>query len=434
MPWQQHVADVAMELRDDGMPAYRSVVVTVSRQQGKSALVRAVNLERMRRGRQWIAATAQTRQAARNRMLDQGRAMQAAELDAVVIRTGIGQERIEWNDSTLMIFSPTDDSGHGESIHLVSLDEVFSLSDGVLGGLIPAQAAILDAQRWAISTQGTDDSTVLNRWTEQGRERCEDPKTTTAFFEWSAPDDVDPLDPDNWALWMPALGITVHRSSIEADIGELSEREAIRAYGNRRVSSDRETMNLDPWLEASRVESPVGRRVVIAVDVNKGPAGGSIAAAWSIEGDDDSTRLHGEVVEFLPGRSLSWIVEAVEDLLRRHSVEVVALDGIGPAGSIEPDLRALAERYRATFRPIRSRDRGSADGFLFDGVVNGGVTLGPSEPLDRAIRSAVRQTDGDRWKFSRTQSLDDVSPLIALSHAVFAANEAQVSRVVPVIY
>ena len=39
MPWQRQVADVALELLPDGSFAYREVIVTVPRQQGKTTMV-----------------------------------------------------------------------------------------------------------------------------------------------------------------------------------------------------------------------------------------------------------------------------------------------------------------------------------------------------------------------------------------------------------
>src|SRR5690348_15325275 len=39
MPWQRLVADVGLELTDDGRPAYREVVFTVPRQSGKTTVI-----------------------------------------------------------------------------------------------------------------------------------------------------------------------------------------------------------------------------------------------------------------------------------------------------------------------------------------------------------------------------------------------------------
>ena len=46
LPWQRLVADVAGELLPDGRPAYRTVVVVVPRQAGKTTLTNAVMTHR----------------------------------------------------------------------------------------------------------------------------------------------------------------------------------------------------------------------------------------------------------------------------------------------------------------------------------------------------------------------------------------------------
>src|SRR5660398_328406 len=47
MPWQQMVADVGFEIASEtGLPAYREVIVTMPRQNGKTSLLLAAEVER----------------------------------------------------------------------------------------------------------------------------------------------------------------------------------------------------------------------------------------------------------------------------------------------------------------------------------------------------------------------------------------------------
>jgi hypothetical protein len=46
MAWQEQVANVGLEVLEDGTPAYREIVVTVPRQSGKTALVLAWEVHR----------------------------------------------------------------------------------------------------------------------------------------------------------------------------------------------------------------------------------------------------------------------------------------------------------------------------------------------------------------------------------------------------
>ena len=69
MPWQRRVLDVALE-HEGGRLAYRDVVVTVPRQSGKSTLLLPVIVWRMLAARSTLIYGAQSRLAARQKLLD----------------------------------------------------------------------------------------------------------------------------------------------------------------------------------------------------------------------------------------------------------------------------------------------------------------------------------------------------------------------------
>src|ERR671910_3063351 len=69
LPWQRQVADVALE-HVRGRLAYRDVVVSVPRQSGKSTLVLTVIVHRLLSARTHAVYGAQTRLAARQKLLD----------------------------------------------------------------------------------------------------------------------------------------------------------------------------------------------------------------------------------------------------------------------------------------------------------------------------------------------------------------------------
>src|SRR5262245_7346570 len=75
MPWQRLVADVGLELLEDGRPAYREVIVPVPRQSGKTSLILAVEVQRAvgwapAFGPQRLVYSAQTGADARKKLLE----------------------------------------------------------------------------------------------------------------------------------------------------------------------------------------------------------------------------------------------------------------------------------------------------------------------------------------------------------------------------
>src|SRR5262245_13870449 len=106
MPWQQHVADVALEIDPaTGRLAYREVVLTVPPQSGKTALMLAVMVHRALgfHSRQRIVYTAQTRIHARKKWEDEHvLTLQRSKFRGTFsIRKQIGQEAIRWNNGSI---------------------------------------------------------------------------------------------------------------------------------------------------------------------------------------------------------------------------------------------------------------------------------------------------------------------------------------------
>ena len=132
MPWQRQVADVALELDPETPGAWRYpvVVVTVPRQAGKSFLLRAVMVDRMMAyNRHEILMTAQTGKDARKRWKQINTALNAEKKPGYFrVYASQGSERTEYlkRGSFISPFAPTPKSIHGDSLHLVTVDEAWA--------------------------------------------------------------------------------------------------------------------------------------------------------------------------------------------------------------------------------------------------------------------------------------------------------------------
>ncbi len=71
----------------------------------------------------------------------------------------------------------------------------------------PAMATRANAQLWCLSTAGHERSLFWRSKVDQGRLAAEMGLTEgLAYFEWSAADDCDVTDPQEWWGFHPALG------------------------------------------------------------------------------------------------------------------------------------------------------------------------------------------------------------------------------------
>ena len=163
MPWQRQVADVAMELslETPGEWQYTTVIVSVPRQSGKTALMRAVAADRILSYRDHIVQmTAQTGKDARKRWDQICKALDVdnhpTQFEAYRSK---GSECLTYRrtGSRLMPFAPTPKSIHGDSLNLVMIDEAWAFDeesgDALIAAVNPTFATVLDNQLWIVSTK-----------------------------------------------------------------------------------------------------------------------------------------------------------------------------------------------------------------------------------------------------------------------------------------
>jgi hypothetical protein len=86
-------------------------------------------------------------------------------------------------------------------------------------------------QLWITSTAGTPRSEWLRSKVDAGRAQPDG--RAVCFFEWSAPADADPEDPETWRACMLAVGWTVTERAVRAELDRLDRLEFRRAYLNQ---------------------------------------------------------------------------------------------------------------------------------------------------------------------------------------------------------
>lgn len=234
MPWQQHVADVGLEL-EDGHLVYRDISVAVPRQSGKSTLLLALIIHRMLSSPGVrVAYGAQSRLAARGKLFDTlWPALRRSQLGGLFKLTrATGAESLRCtNGGILTLLSSEEAAGHGETLSLVVLDEAWSLTAATEQAVRPAMATRLSGQLWAFSTAGTDRSAWWRQRIEAGRLAATSGLDSgAAYLEWSPADGVDVGDPATWHEFMPALGHLIDESVVAADMAIMSPSEWQRAY------------------------------------------------------------------------------------------------------------------------------------------------------------------------------------------------------------
>ncbi len=417
MPWQLQVAEVGLELNEDGTPAYREVAFTVPRQSGKTTLILAWEVHRAIAwaqilGPQRIIYSAQTGNDARKKLIqDQFPILEPRKrlLGIVQMLQGMGGETVKWaNGSRLTLLAGTLESGHGQTVDLAIKDELFADADFRRDqSFIPAMATRPHAQMVTASTAGTAASTALNAAVEKGRNAVRNGRDSgLCYFEWSADRDDDPADPEVWARHMPALGLTQSVAAVQHAYDTMPVDEFKRAFLNIQSSAETQLIPKPLW-DAVNDKDVTCKADFFALDVNPERSKAAIVAAGS-----------GviEVVEYRQG--LDWLVERAGELSKKYRRKV-ALDANGPAGSFIADLR----NADVEILECKPQDVVRATGQFYDAVVDQHVKIRRHVALDEAVAGAAKRAVGDAWVWGRKSSKTDISPLVAATVALYAANE-----------
>lgn len=422
MPWQQQVADVALELdTKTGCFVYREVGLTVPRQSGKTTLILSVMFARaLAEKRQQIRYTAQTGADARKKLIDDWLPFVESspfyKRGLFKTRLTNGHEALKFkNGSHLGLLATTKKAGHGGTIDLAFLDESFAHPDARLEqALRPAMITRTypGSQLWVVSTAGTpEDSPYLWDKVEKYREVVEAGLNhSVCYFEWSAAEDLDPASPDTWWSCMPALGYTQTVEAVQGEFAGMALNEFERAYLNRwKAASTDPVIALDAWKALADKHSKPIDPVCFAFDVTPDHAAGSISAA----GKRADGLIHVEVVE--QGRGTGWIAPRLAELVRDHAPLAVMCDPSGTAGSVLPKL---AEE-RVAVVTMTAREHAQACGLLFDSVEQERLRHLGTPELVAALDGAVKRPLADAWAWSRKNSSIDISPLVAATLALW---------------
>ena len=436
MPWQRHVADVALEIDPrTGLLVYRQVVLTVPRQSGKTTLILALMVLRCLffGPRQVVVYAAQTRNDARKKWEDD----QLPILDGSPfgpedaspfyrVRKTNGNEAVLWRPtgSRYGITSNTEKAGHGGTIDEAFIDEAFSQVDHRLEQAFkPAMITRPQPQLYVVSTAGTPESLYLREKVDAGRAAAEAGQDHgVAYFEWSAPDDADPADPATWWGCMPALGRTVTEAAVRGEFESMKLVEFQRAFLNqwRDRAALEPVIDLDAWAARKDARSQVSGPFAVAVDTSPDRQW----TAVSVVGARRDGIPHAELVAHR--RGTHWVTKALLELRQRDPVAVV-IDAGSPAGSLIPMLVeagfALA-RGRDDHSPglIHSpsvREIGQACGALYDAVVQDKIRHLGQEQLTAALQGATKRPLGDAWAWSRKNSAADITPIVSLTLALW---------------
>ncbi|WP_239154567.1 terminase [Amycolatopsis sp. FDAARGOS 1241] len=424
-PWQEWLVVHAGELLPDGRPRFRTVLVLVARQNGKTHLLVVLSLfwlfiEQLR----LVLGTSTNLDYAREsweKAVDIAEACPELAEEIAQVRKANGEQFMRTIYRTrYKIAASNRKGGRSLTINRLIADELREHHDwSAYNAAMPAMNAVPDAQAWLISNQGDHRAVVLDSLRKAALAAVEDgtagdpnSEERLGLFEWSAPDGSRATDVTALAQANPNLG---RRIDLAGLLGDARRAEA--AGGEELTGFLTEILcmkvpMLDPAIDAAQwgADAPGGcldpgdlsaiarGRIALCFDAAPDGRHGTLVAA-GVLGDG---RVRVEVVS-------AWddakkMRREMRDWIRRVGPGVIGWFPSGPAAAYAAEL---ADTEQADWPPagvtveaIRSDVTAVCMGFA-DLVQAGEIAHSDDPLLNAQIASTEKLRQGDGWRFTR---------------------------------
>lgn len=431
-PWQRFFIRVVSEKNPDGTYRFSSALLTCPRQSGKSvvltvlAATRALGTEKIN-----IFYTAQTNKNAYEQViLNLAPTVQTSVIGSTVtVRRSNTSPGIRFNNgSSIQPFTPTPEGLHGATDgKTVFIDEIFTLSqssgDLLLGASVPVMLRLgARAQLVMISTKGTIDSEFMNKKVEKGQQIAADPTSKFAFFEWSLPDDRDPMDIslDNYEFHPGIHAGLIDEAGLQLMASELSEGELKRTMANILTTELNTALDIKKWdaLQGT-LSTPAASQVAYGFEASQSSS--AIVAAWK----DSAGLVNVKLIRADPGTQ--WLSEALTTL-KTTSPLAIGSDRYAENNVHTDNLMAAFPHM--DLKTLSAPEFGTASVALKAHIEDGTIRHDGSPALHHAVKYATTRSFGDAgWAFSHNSPVE----LMAMLTAVRLVDQTRV-RPAPAVY
>lgn len=465
LPWQQWLVIHAFEVvdigDDDWRLRFRVVVAEAGRQNGKTILgcvIALFFLYQLQVG--LVLGTAQDVSNAEDTWqmcveIAQNNPALSEAIQHVWFTNGSKRLQLTGNRD-YRVRASNRKAGRGKSADLVLLDELREHQTWeAWAALSKTGMARKNALMWCMSNAGDGTSVVLRHFRLRAHAQLGDPDgivkalgesetisddsadgSALGLFEWSAPPDADPGDIAAWAQANPSLGYTIELATLKAahadDPADVFKTECLCQWVTSTVTPP---FPVDAWDAGKDEESTIAKDSPLwwGVDVSSDRTHASIGVC----GRRPDGAWHIELVEYRSGTG--WLVKWFQNAAPNYSGMKVALQSKGaPIGSMMDVIGAIDG---IEIIECKGKDVAGWCGRMYDAVASSTETDIDAVPvyhitqpaLDLAANIAATRPLGDgAWAWDRNKSMEDISPLVAVTMALGSATQVEVGK--PKVY
>lgn len=419
--WQDGAGRLIMAKRSDGLYACESVVMSIPRQVGKTHLIGAIVFAFCLSNPGTLVLWTAHRVPTANETYESLKAMTQEPRVKPHIRSAsspAGNGVIRFRNRSRILFGARERGfGRGfQRVAVVVFDEAQILTQAALDDMTPAQNTVENALTFFIGTppKPSDSSDIFSNMRHEALTGNED---ESLYIEFSADEDADPMDRDQWAKANPSYpNRTSSRSMLRMKrrLGvESFLREGLgiwdRVGGLGVFTAGAWARSFIGYLDdGETVRDPVGEPLAlgIAADVSQ-----SYISLGAVVGNDEKRHL-GSVHRMRADTQIAEFVAEAKRMQDEYDVPV-GIDKKGPASFLIPALEDAG--MRLTFLALEDFVQACSD--TRASVEQGAVTHSNYTDLNAAVDAATWRTIGDRRVFGRKKG--DISSLEAVAIALW---------------
>jgi len=331
------------------------------------------------------------------------------------VYVGSGDEEIRFHNGSRILFGARE-RGFGRGVpgvDILVMDEAQILSDKALENMLATLNTSQFGLQLYIGTppKPTDDSETFTRMRV---EALSGDARDSVWIECGADPDASPDDRKQWAKANPSYP---HRTPTES-ILRLRKRLKLEGFMREGLGiwdeiGQTHVFGPGAW-EGCGVKglAPAVAAIGLAVSIDR--AWASIGAAGIVDG-----RLAVGVADRREGAG--WLVPEAKRIQTERDCPVV-IAGTGPAADLIPALEAAGVQLTIA----KGGDSADACAGIFDAVRDKRLAHPEHPELNAAVAGAKKRLREDRWVWDRRNSAHDISPLEAVTLALWGANQASV--------
>lgn len=425
LAWQQHVLDAMLARDKRDKYAYHALALSVSRQNGKSYIVRARCFYGLVAVGEKILYTCQHGDTADEMFRDLANAFEDednTELHSLLkaVRKTNGQQAIYLNNGGYIRFTTrTNSLARGRSYDVIVYDEAQELTAAQQAASLPTISAS-SKHNTQVVYLGTPPNpecpgTVLVGMHDKAHGEATPP---FAWMEWAVTEIGDVVDRSRWYETNPSLGTLIDETAVEGELSMAADdfaRERLGWWTPTRTSQV--AIPRDLWERAAieRIAGLYRRRTALAVKFSADGSSYALAGA--------KINAKGEVAfELVELGTTAGGTKALADALwqRRSTTACVVVDGLNGAGTLCDQLTALGVPKGYIVRPSAGNVITAATGLL-DGLKDGSVSHTSQTALDTSALSATKRPIGHNggWGFGG-DGMHSSEPIEACALALWA--------------